>query len=54
MTINTFIVEREKDDSAVRDPQTITSSAKWVLKFLERYFSVQILKGCLLITLYLR
>jgi hypothetical protein len=37
MTIDTFIVERENDDSAVRDPQRITSSAKWVLKFLQRY-----------------
>jgi hypothetical protein len=37
MTIDTFIVQKEKDDSAVRDSQRIASSAKWVLKFLQRY-----------------
>jgi hypothetical protein len=38
MKIDTFIVERVNDDSSVHDPQRITSSAKWVLKFLQRYF----------------
>jgi hypothetical protein len=37
MTIDTFIVERENDESPVRDPQRITSCAKWVLKFLQPY-----------------
>jgi len=54
VTIDTFIVQQD-DDAAVGDPQTLASSAKWALKFLECYFlHTNTVQCCLHFTLYLR